>query len=99
MFLLKSSHRGDFNEDTQYRIANLKETTKKEKKCSGFEPLKLYCIRNKKPGPEVINFFMLNSGEHELLIYVKMQTIVGILTFISRKNRILGLPEPKKLLS
>ena len=35
-------------------------------------------------------FFMLNSTEHEiypfiLLINVKMPTIVGILTFISRK--------------
>ena len=31
-----------------------------------------------------------------LLIIVKMPTIVGISTFISRKNSILGLPEPKK---
>ena len=31
-----------------------------------------------------------------LLINVKMPTIVGILTFISRKNSILGLSEPKK---
>ena len=33
-------------------------------------------------------FFMLNSTEHEffLLINVKMPTVVGILTFISRKN-------------
>ena len=35
-----------------------------------------------------INFF--------LLISVKMPTIVGILTFMSRKNNILGLSEPKK---
>ena len=35
-------------------------------------------------------FFMLNSTEHDmtfiLLINIKMPTIVGILTFISRKN-------------
>ena len=43
-------------------------------------------------------FFMLNSVEHEifLLIIVKMPTIVGILTLMSRKNSILGLSEPKK---
>ena len=29
-----------------------------------------------------------------LLINVKMPTIVGILTFMSGKNSILGLPEP-----
>ena len=41
---------------------------------------------------------MLNSTEHEffLLINVKMPTIVGILTFVSGKNSILGLSEPKK---
>ena len=31
-----------------------------------------------------------------LLINVKMPTIVGILTFMSGKNNILGLSEPKK---
>ena len=31
-----------------------------------------------------------------LLINVKMPTIVGILTFMSRKNSILGLSEPAK---
>ena len=31
-----------------------------------------------------------------LLINVKMPTIVGILTFLSRKNSILGVFEPKK---
>ena len=41
-------------------------------------------------------FFMLNSVEHAFspLINVKMPTIVGILTFMSGKNSILGLPEP-----
>ena len=38
---------------------------------------------------------MPNSTEHEffLLINVKMPTTVGILTFLSRKNSILGLSE------
>ena len=31
-----------------------------------------------------------------LLINVKMPTIVGVLTFMSGKNSILGLSEPKK---
>ena len=41
--------------------------------------------------------FMLNSTEYEffLLINVKMPTIVGILTFMSGKNSIPGLSEPK----
>ena len=30
-----------------------------------------------------------------LLVNVKMPTIVGILTFVSRKNSILGLSEPE----
>ena len=37
-------------------------------------------------------FFMLNSTQ---LINVKMPTIVGILTYMSGKNSILGLSEPK----
>ena len=42
--------------------------------------------------------FTFNSTEHEffLLINVKMPTIVGILTFMSRKTSIKGLPEPEK---
>ena len=41
---------------------------------------------------------LLNSAEHEifLLINVKMPTIVGILTFMSKKNSIIGLSEPEK---
>ena len=43
-------------------------------------------------------FFMLNSAEHEffLVINVKMPTMVGILTFMSRKNSVIGLFEPEK---
>ena len=51
------------------------------------------------PGPEVIKLFSCStqlSMEFFLLINVKMPTIVGILTFMSGKNSILGLPEPKK---
>ena len=42
--------------------------------------------------------FMLDSAEDEifLLINVNMPTVVGILTFISRKNSILVLYEPEK---
>ena len=42
--------------------------------------------------------FMLNSAEHDffLLINVKMPTIVGVLTFMSRKSGIIGLSEPDK---
>ena len=40
-----------------------------------------------KPGPEVLNFFSTQlSMKFILLINVKMPTIVGILTFISRIN-------------
>ena len=48
--------------------------------------------------PRLYFFFMLNSTQHEifLLINVKMPTIVGILTFMSGKNNILGLSEPKE---
>ena len=40
------------------------------------------------PGPGVITFF--------LLINVEMPTAVGISTFMSMKNSILGLSEPEK---
>ena len=48
------------------------------------------------PGPEVIKSFMLNSAEHEIFLPIndKMLTIVGILTFMSRKNSIPGSTEP-----
>ena len=57
-------------------------------------------MRSSKSGPEVIKlFFMLNSTEHDffLLINVKRPTIlVGILTFMSRKNSILSLSVHEK---
>ena len=59
---------------------------------------RLWC-NGSKPGPEVIKLFSCStqlSMEFFLLINVKMPTIVGILTFMSGKNSILGLSEPKK---
>ena len=53
----------------------------------------------KSPGPEVIKLFSCSaqlSMKVFLLINVKMPTIVGILTFMSRKNSILGVSESKK---
>ena len=50
-------------------------------------------------GPEIIKLFSGStqlSMKFFLLINVKMPTIVGILTCMSRKNNILGLTEPKK---
>ena len=52
-----------------------------------------------KTGPEVIKLLSCSiqlSMKFFLPINVKMPTIVGILTFMSRKNSILGLSEPKK---
>ena len=50
------------------------------------------------PGPEVTKLF-LSSTQLSMkifqLINVKMPTFVGILTFMSGKNSILGLSEPK----
>ena len=53
---------------------------------------------HERPGPEVIKLFSCStqlSMEFFLLINVKMPTIVGILTFMSGKNSILGLSELK----
>ena len=56
-----------------------------------------FCCSETQSGLEVIKNFILNSAEHEfLLINVKMPTIFGILTFMSRKISVLGLSEPKK---
>ena len=52
------------------------------------------------PGPEVMkNVHAQLSMKIFLLINVKMQTIVGIVTFMSRKYSILGLYEPEKKLN
>ena len=51
------------------------------------------------PGPEVIKHFSCStqlSMKFFLLINVKMPTVVGIVTCISRKNSILGLSESEK---
>ena len=51
------------------------------------------------PGPQVIKLYYYKtqlSMKFFLLINVEMPTIVGISTFMSRENNILGLPEPEK---
>ena len=53
-------------------------------------------------GPEVIKLFSCStqlSMKFFQLVSVKMPTIVGILTFMSGKNSILVLSEPKKNLN
>ena len=55
--------------------------------------------KHKQSGPEVIKLLTCStqlSMKFFLLINVKMPTIVGILTFMSRKNSILSLSEPEK---
>ena len=61
--------------------------------CSGGQ---LFMIR-----PQGRKKIMLNSAELEIFLFinVKIPTIVGILTFVSRKNSILGLAEPEKMLN
>ena len=52
-------------------------------------------------GPEIIKFVSCStqlSMKFFLLINVKMPTIVGILTFMSGINSILGLSEPNESL-
>ena len=58
-----------------------------------------FMIHYEKTGSEVIKESLCSthlSMKFFLLINVKMPTIVGILTFISRKNSILSLYEPDK---
>ena len=52
-----------------------------------------------KTGPDVIKLCSCSTQftmKLFMLINVKMPTTVGILTFMSRKNRILGVSEPAK---
>ena len=56
-------------------------------------------VARMKPGPEVIKIISCSiqlSMKFILLIYVKRQTFVGILTFMSKKNSIISLSEPEK---
>ena len=56
-------------------------------------------VCSRRTGPEVIKLFSYStqlSMEFFQLINVKMPTIVGILTFMSRKNSIVDLSEPEK---
>ena len=57
-------------------------------------------IVNTQTWPKVIKLFSCStqlSIKFFLLINVKMSILVGILTFKSGKNSILGLSEPKKV--
>ena len=50
-----------------------------------------------KAGPQGYKtLFLFINVKMPTIINVNMPTIVGILTFMSGKNNILGLPEPKK---
>ena len=63
-----------------------------------FASLDSEALPKMRPGPEVIKHFLRStqlSMKIFLLINVKMPTFVGILTFMSGKNSILGLSEPK----
>ena len=56
-------------------------------------------LHQMRTGPEVIKPFSCStqlSMNFFLLINVKMATIVGILTFMSRKNSILGFSESEE---
>ena len=58
----------------------------------------IYHNKISRSGPEVIKLFSCStqlSMKFSPLINVKMPTIVGILTFMSEKNSILDLSEPK----
>ena len=75
---------------------NLKNTSKSLSLCKRTEHWHIFYIS---PGPEVIKLFPCStqlSMKFFPLINVKMPTIVGILTFMSRKNSILGLYDPEK---
>ena len=57
-------------------------------------------FKSNKPGPEVIKLFTCStqlSMKFFIVINIKMPTIVGVLTFMSRKNTILGLSEPENV--
>ena len=64
--------------------------------------LKVSDVDQNKPGLEFIKLFSCStqlSMKFFLLINAKMPTVVGILTFMSRKNSILGLSESGKKLN
>ena len=61
--------------------------------------IELITLMPRNTGPEVIKLFSCStqlSMKFFLLINVKRPTIVGILTFMSRKNSLLHLSEPGK---
>ena len=67
-------------------------------KLVGLLPLREYPFTLKRPDPKVIKRIScstLLSRNFFLIINVRMLTIVGILTFLSRKNNIVELSEPE----
>ena len=67
--------------------------------CLLFHKCKKIMVLDQCSEPEVIKLFTCStqlSMKFFLLINVKMPTTVGILTFMHRKNSILGLSEPEK---
>ena len=91
---------GSIGKYSIYKIMYLKEIQKTKKGKNYF--LKAQFNTNSAidcSGPEVIKLFSCStqlSMKFFLLIKVKMPTTVGILTFMSGKNSILGLSEPNK---
>ena len=93
------------NEQVKGKIDNLKvwHTLQRYSICKGSQyfftkhlQYVIFCTKLFRwPGPKVINFFQL-SMKFLLLINVKMPTLVGILTFMSRKNSLLSLSDPGK---
>ena len=58
-----------------------------------------FVIASQAPGPDVIKCFPCStqlSMKFFLLINVKMPTSVGILSFMNRKNSIIGLSDPER---
>ena len=43
-----------------------------------------------------MKFFLLVNVKMPPVVNVKMPPVVGILTFMSRKNNVIGLTEPEK---
>ena len=77
---------------------------RKVKKTNSFKcfPVRVVSSHLELPGPKVIEHFSCStqlSMKIFVLINVEMPTIVGISTFMSRKNSILGLSEPEKMLN
>ena len=60
------------------------------------EQLTIILVKTRPRGYKKISCSTQMSMKFFQLINIKMPTVVGILTFMTRKNSISGLPEPKK---